>query len=179
MNDYLIFHRRQFYLERNWLIKANTPQRPVEYGPDLVVDFAQCPRLFFAEPFADILSSMEPFGVERIKNPYKPDEDMYAEIDIGTVDELDFIDEVLYAYFHVFNRYDVLDIDHTIWNSESPAIDAIRTPVLDPAKLAAIPLEQRLLFKLDQDPSFLLVHNSVMDKLIAANLKDVWVRWSE
>ncbi|WP_345884466.1 hypothetical protein [Shewanella algae] len=40
MNDYLIFHRRQFYLERNWLIKANTPQRPVEYGPDLVVDFA-------------------------------------------------------------------------------------------------------------------------------------------
>ncbi|TVL57285.1 hypothetical protein [Shewanella algae] len=67
---------------------------------------------------------------------------MYAEIDIGTRDELDFIDEVLYAYFHVFNRYDVLDIDHTIWNSESPAIDAIRTPVLDPAKLAAIPLEQ-------------------------------------
>ncbi|WP_222104710.1 hypothetical protein, partial [Shewanella algae] len=71
MNDYLIFHRRQFYLERNWLIKANTPQRPVELGPDLVVDFAQCPRLFFAEPFADILSSMEPFGVERIKKVHR------------------------------------------------------------------------------------------------------------
>ncbi|MCE9793238.1 hypothetical protein LZ659_16685 [Shewanella indica] len=63
------------------------------------MDFAQCPRLFFAEPFADILSSMEPFGVERIKNPYKPDEDMYAEIDIGTRDELDSIAEVLYDYF--------------------------------------------------------------------------------
>ncbi|MCE9786151.1 hypothetical protein [Shewanella chilikensis] len=59
---------------------------------------------------------------------------------------------MLYAYFHVFNRYDVLDINLTIRNSESPAIDAIRTPVLDPAKLTAIPLEQRLLFKLDQAP---------------------------
>jgi hypothetical protein len=41
----------------------------MELGPDLVVDFAQCPRLFFAKPCADILSSIEPFGVERIKNP--------------------------------------------------------------------------------------------------------------
>ncbi|WP_335923688.1 hypothetical protein [Shewanella chilikensis] len=51
------------------MIKANTLQRPVELGLDLVVDFAQCPRLFFAEPFVNILSSMGPFGVERIENP--------------------------------------------------------------------------------------------------------------
>ncbi|QWL03698.1 hypothetical protein, partial [Shewanella indica] len=63
------------------------------------MDFAQCTRLFFAEPFVNILSSKGPFGVERIENPYKPDEELYAEIDIGTRDELDSIAEVLYDYF--------------------------------------------------------------------------------
>lgn len=180
MNDYQIFHRSKYYQQNNRLIQANKT-RMMEIQPDLVVDFCQCPRLFFAEKFADILSAMELAGVERIKNPYRTDLDSEVQIDIGTEEDLEAIDDVWYVFFHVFNRFDVLDSAATQWSSEtlSPSIGAIIKPALDRSKLDAIPLEERLIFKLDQDPSFMLMHDSVVDALLDAKMQDIWVRWAD
>ncbi|UUM32475.1 hypothetical protein [Vibrio japonicus] len=151
----------------------------MEMQPDLVVDFCQCPRFFFAEKFADILSAMNPKGIERIKNPFRPHLDDEVQIDIGTDDELETIDDIDYVFFHIFNRYDVLDLDTTHWNCEAPSIGSISKPVLDESKLNTIPLEERLIFKLDQDPSFVFMHNSVVDAMLKANMQDIWVRWGD
>ena len=178
MNNYQIFHRSKKYQKMNRLILANK-KRMIEMQPDLVIDFAQCPRLFFATKFADVLSLMKPAGVERIKNPFQPHLDDDCAIDIGTEDELEWIDDVDYVHFHVFNRYDILDHEKTTWNSEIPCIGAVETPVLDEEKINTIALPERLLFKLDQDPSFLFMHNSVVDKMLENNMQDIWVRWGE
>ncbi|AIW13573.1 hypothetical protein VITU102760_25605 [Vibrio tubiashii] len=178
MNEYQIFHRSVHYQKNNRVIQANKV-RMMEIQPDLVVDFCQCPRLFFAEKYADILSAMEPVGVERLKNPYRPALDADVQIDIGTEQELETIDDVDYVFFHVFNRYDVLDKDATQWNCDIPSIGAVAVPILDENKLNAIPLQQRLLFKLEQDPSFMFVHDSVVDAMLNAKMQDIWVRWAE
>ncbi|MCC2522477.1 hypothetical protein [Vibrio coralliilyticus] len=178
MNQYQIFHRSEHYQKNNRLIQANK-ERMMETQPDLVVDFCQCPRLFLAEKYADILSAMEPTGIERIKNPYRPDLDSEAQIDIGDEEEHEIIDDIDYVFFHVFNRYDVLDEGATTWNCDTPSIGAVAAPVLDENKINAIPLQQRLLFKLDQDPSFMFVHDSVVDAMLNAKMQDIWVRWAE
>ncbi|EJR0681500.1 hypothetical protein WOB89_15000 [Vibrio parahaemolyticus] len=178
MHGYEIFHRSKYYQENNRLIQANK-ERMMETQPDLVVDFCQCPRLFFAEKYADILSDMEPLGIERIKNPYRPHLDAEVQIDIGDEEEHEIIDDVDYVFFHVFNRYDVLDNEATVWNCETPSIGAVVSPVLDESKFHAIPLQQRLIFKLDQDPSFMFVHDSVVDAMLNANMQDIWVRWAD
>ncbi len=178
MLNYQIFHREKHFQRDNRLIQANK-KRMFSIQPDLVIDFAQSPRLFFAKKYADILSSMTPEGIERIKNPYQPTEDLGAQIDIGTEKELETIDDIEYVFFHVFNRYDVLDVKATEWNSDTRLIGAVATPVLDETKLNSIPLQQRLIFKLDQDPSFLFMHDSVVDAMLNANMQDIWVRWGE
>lgn len=178
MNNYQVFHRSQYYQQTNRLIQANV-ERMLELQPDLLVDFTQCPRLFLAEKFADMLSAMEPIGVERIKNKHRPHLDLEAQIDIGTKRETDIIDDIDYVHFHVFNRYDVVDPSATEWHCTVPSIGAIKKPVLDKVKLEAIPLQARLLFKLDQDPSYLFMHDSVVDKLLNAKMQDIWVRWGD
>ncbi|MFW7523082.1 hypothetical protein ACODM8_02925 [Vibrio ostreicida] len=178
MLNYQLVHRDKEFQRNNRLVQANK-KRMFSVQPDLVIDFAQSPRLFFAKKYADILSSMAPEGIERIKNPFRPLEDLDAQIDIGTEQELETIDDIDYVFFHVFNRYDVLDKDATQWHCDTPSIGAVTVPVLDDKKLNAIPLQQRLLFKLDQDPSFLFVHDSVVDAMLNAKMQDIWVRWAD
>jgi hypothetical protein len=45
--------------------------------------------------------------------------------------------------------------------------------VLDKEKLAAVPLEDRLVFVAKEDPAFILYHKSVVDIIMAANPEGV------
>ncbi|WP_217654088.1 hypothetical protein, partial [Moritella viscosa] len=47
---------------------------------------------------------------------------------------------------------------------------------LDFTRLESVPLAERLIFKLEEDFGVVIIHNSVIDVLKAARVKDVWVR---
>ena len=51
----------------------------------------------------------------------------------------------------------------------------IESTEFDFSKLENIPLEERLIFKLEEDFGFVFIHQSVID-LLKKDVKDVWVR---
>ncbi|TOO83539.1 hypothetical protein CGH27_27810, partial [Vibrio parahaemolyticus] len=51
----------------------------------------------------------------------------------------------------------------------------IESTEFDFSKLENIPLEERLIFKLEEDFGLVFIHQSVID-LIKKDVKDVWIR---
>lgn len=51
----------------------------------------------------------------------------------------------------------------------------IKSTEFDFSKLENIPLEERLIFKLEEDFGLIFIHQSVID-LLKKDVKDVWVR---
>ncbi|GLR04929.1 hypothetical protein GCM10007906_25170 [Vibrio hyugaensis] len=51
----------------------------------------------------------------------------------------------------------------------------IESTAFDFSKLENIPLEERLIFKLEEDFGLVFIHQSVID-LLKKDVKDVWVR---
>ncbi|WP_339087062.1 hypothetical protein [Shewanella chilikensis] len=51
----------------------------------------------------------------------------------------------------------------------------METAKLDFSRLEGVPLEERLIFKLEEDFGYLFIHNSVV-ALLKKHVKTVWVR---
>ncbi|MFV0352950.1 MAG: hypothetical protein ACK5JF_11690, partial [Oscillospiraceae bacterium] len=73
-----------------------------------------------------------------------------------------------YYILHMYNKIKCMDWENSIWrknrfNKEKASIDEL---VLDNAKLDEVPLEERLVFKVWEDSSYFLFHQSIVEKML-------------
>lgn len=74
-----------------------------------------------------------------------------------------------YYYLHIHHYLECMDKEHSnfIGDEDLDIVLAIKKLVLDHEILAQIPLQDRLVFRLDEDSAFKLFHKSVVDAIMA------------
>lgn len=76
-----------------------------------------------------------------------------------------------YFYLHIYNIYEVLDRDLSEydWDDFIGQASDIEKLILDKEAMNNISLEERLIFKLKEDPTFEFYHQSIVNKIIESN----------
>ena len=82
-------------------------------------------------------------------------------------------DNVLYEdyfYLHIYNIYELLDRDLSVydWDDFIEQAEDIEKIVIS-KNIEKIPLKERLIFKLKEDPTFEFYHKSVVDAIMTTN----------
>ncbi|MFG0449892.1 hypothetical protein [Shewanella sp. yb_14] len=142
-------------------------QTPAPVGaaaPDLLLEMTFSPKLFI---IGDIASKLEPLvqhGVEwldaRVDNsPSQPSDE---QLEVYDNYRMPYIQQTyrLTDKEKQFGKLNWLDTDSTEF---------------DFSRLENIPVEQRLIFKLEEDFGLVFIHQSVID-LLKKHVKTVWVR---
>lgn len=132
--------------------------------PDLLLEMTFSPKLFIRKEIANQLELSVIEGVEWLDarvdcSPSQPAED---EIEVLDNYRMPYLHQT-YALTNQEKRYGKLN-----W------IDANSTD-FDFSKLETIPLEERLIFKLEEDFGLVFIHQSVID-VLKQQVKEVWVR---
>lgn len=127
---------------------------PIPRKPKLV-DYHPVPYTVVSDKIESILAPLSIDGIQFIP----------ATI-TGKDDEL----HENYFYLHIYNIYDALDEVSSIydWDDFIEQAENIEKIVIS-SRLMDMPLENRLIFKLKEDPTFELYHKSVVDQVMSSN----------
>ncbi|MEZ8504328.1 hypothetical protein AB6D08_23835 [Vibrio splendidus] len=144
------------------LQQSPKPIVPVE--PDLLLEMTFSPKLFIIDDIAEKVEQLVVHGVEWLDarvdcSPSQPSDD---QIKVYEDYRMPYIHQTykLTNQEKQFAQLNWIDVENTEF---------------DFSKLESIPLEERLIFKLEEDYGLVFIHQSVID-LLKQHVKDVWVR---
>ncbi|EHR6002641.1 hypothetical protein V8038_003265 [Vibrio parahaemolyticus] len=141
-----------------------SPKPIVPVEPDLLLEMTFSPKLFIISDIASKVEKLVVHGVEWLD----------ARVDCSpsqpTDDQIKVYEDYRMPYIHQaykltgkekqYGKLNWLDIESTEF---------------DFSKLEHIPLEERLIFKLEEDFGLVFIHQSVIN-LLKKDVKDVWIR---
>ncbi|MFA0525598.1 hypothetical protein AB4517_18680 [Vibrio sp. 10N.222.52.C3] len=141
-----------------------TPKPIVPVEPDLLLEMTFSPKLFVIGDIASKVEQLVVHGVEWLDarvdcSPSQPSDD-----------QIKVYEDYRMPYIH--QTYKLTNQEKQF--GKLNWIDAENTE-FDFSKLESIPLEERLIFKLEEDYGLVFIHQSVID-LLKQHVKDVWVR---
>ena len=142
--------------------KSSKPIVPVE--PDLLLEMTFSPKLFIISDIASEVEKLVVHGVEWLD----------ARVDCSpsqpTDEEIKVYEDYRMPYIH--QTYKLTDKEKQYGKLNWLDIESTE---FDFSKLENIPLEERLIFKLEEDFGLVFIHQSVID-LLKKDVKDVWIR---
>ncbi|NRA83801.1 MAG: hypothetical protein HRU22_08545 [Gammaproteobacteria bacterium] len=149
----------------NQFVFQQSAKTMITVQPDLLLEITFSPKLFIIDDIATKIEALVKHGVEwldaRIDNsPSLPQDD-----------EIKVFENFRMPYIH--QTYRLTDQEKQL--GQLNWLD-LKTVALDFSRLDAVPLEERLLFKLEEDFGIVLIHNSVIEALKNAKVKDIWIR---
>ena len=141
-----------------------TPKPIVPVEPDLLLEMTFSPKLFIISDIAEKVEKLVKHGVEwldaRVEcSPSQP-----------TDDQIKVFENFRMPYIH--QTYRLTDEEKQYGKLNWLDLDTVE---LDFSRLENIPLEERLIFKLEEDFGYVFIHESVIE-LLKKHVKDVWVR---
>ena len=141
-----------------------TPNPIVPVEPDLLLEVTFSPKLFIIDDIASKVEKLVQHGVEWLDarvdcSPSQPSDD-----------QIKVFENYRMPYIH--QTYKLTDQEKQL--GKLNWLD-IESTVFDFSKLENVPLEERLIFKLEEDYGVVFIHESVID-LLNQHVKDVWVR---
>ncbi len=141
-----------------------TPKRMLPLEPDLLLEMTFSPKLFIIDDIAAKVEAVVQHSVEWLDarvdcSPSQPSED---EILVYENFRMPYIHQTyrLTNQEKQYGKLNWLDIQSADFQWD---------------RLQDIPLEQRLIFKLEEDFGIVFIHQSIID-LLKQHVKDVWVR---
>ena len=142
--------------------KSSKPIVPVE--PDLLLEMTFSPKLFIISDIASEVEKLVVHGVEWLDaradcSPSQPSDD-----------EIRVYEDYRMPYIH--RDYRLTDKEKQYGKLNRLDIESTE---FDFSKLENISLEDRLIFKLEEDFGLVFIHKSVIE-LFIKGVKDVWVR---
>lgn len=142
-----------------------TEKKIIPVEPDLLIDLSFSPKLFVINDISPVIEKMTKSGVEWIDScidcsPSQPQDD-----------EVRVYENFRTPYIHRTFRLTTKEKKHDELNWLD--IDEVE---LDFSKLDGIPLEERLIFKLEEDFGYIFIHHSIIEALRGGGVKDVWIR---
>lgn len=141
-----------------------TPKPMIPVEPDLLLEMTFSPKLFVIKEVASKLESLVKYGVEWLD----------ARVDVSPSQPSDSQIKV-YGYFrmpYIHQTYKLTNQEKQFGKLNWLDIESVE---FDFSKLDKVPLEQRLIFKLEEDYGIVFIHQSVID-LLKKHVKDVWIR---
>jgi len=148
-----------FYIKQKEYIE--NPERmffclgaPVPRNP-VMVDYHPVPYTVVSKKIYDILQPLFINGVQLIP---------------ATITGKDNVLYEDYFYLHIYNIYELLDRDLSVydWDDFVEQAEDIEKIVIS-KNIEKIPLKERLIFKLKEDPTFEFYHKSVVDAIMTTN----------
>lgn len=145
-------------------IFQQTPERIVPTEPDLLLEMTFSPKLFIINDLSPKVESLVQHGVEWLD----------ARIDCSpsqpTDEKIKVFENFRMPYIHQTYRLTNEEKQYGKLNwLDLNSVD------LDYSRLDNTPLEDRLIFKLEEDFGYVFIHESVIE-LLKKHVKDVWVR---
>ncbi len=145
-------------------IFQQTPERIVPTEPDLLLEMTFSPKLFIINDLSQKVESLVQHGVEWLD----------ARIDCSpsqpTDEQIKVFENFHMPYIHQTYRLTNEEKQYGKLNwLDLNSVD------LDFSRLDNIPLEERLIFKLEEDFGYVFIHESVIE-LLKKHVKDVWIR---
>ncbi|MEZ8632440.1 hypothetical protein AB6D56_17965 [Vibrio lentus] len=141
-----------------------TPKPIVPVEPDLLLEMTFSPKLFVIGDIASKVEQLVVHGVEWLDarvdcSPSQPSDD---QIKVYEDYRMPYIRQTykLTNQEKQFGKLSWLDAENTEF---------------DFSRLESIPLEERLIFKLEEDYGLVFIHQSVID-LLNQHVNDVWIR---
>ncbi|MEZ8575793.1 hypothetical protein AB6C82_13220 [Vibrio splendidus] len=141
-----------------------TPKPIVPVEPDLLLEMTFSPKLFVIGDIASKVEQLVVHGVEWLDarvdcSPSQPSDD---QIKVYEDYRMPYIHQTykLTNQEKQFGKLNWIDAENTEFNF---------------SKFENIPLEERLIFKLEEDYGLVFIHQSVID-LLKQHVNDVWVR---
>lgn len=105
----------------------------------------------FSEEIKDILGKLNIYNTQLLP----------AKVKINSEITLD------YYHLHIYNLIpEVIDYENSEYEGEEDDIDYMSKIMLNPNKITEIPLEKRLVFKLEEFPFREIFHKSIVDKIM-------------
>ena len=136
----------------------------VSVEPDLLLEMTFSPKLFIIDDIAEKLERIITHGVEWLDarvdcSPSQPKDD---EIKVYENFRMPYIHQIyrLTNQEKEYGKLNWLDLENTTF---------------DFSRIKDIPLEKRLIFKLEEDFGFVFIHQSIID-ILKSYVKDVWIR---
>ncbi|GHV35514.1 hypothetical protein FACS1894178_5240 [Bacteroidia bacterium] len=156
-NDCPPYLRKKEYIE-NPETMAFCFGKPIPRKPKMA-DYHSEPNSVISKKIFDVLDNLNIKGIQLIPS-----------IITGKNDEI----YENYWYIHIINHYSVIDKENSEceWNTLGK-IRALDKLVLDEEKLKAIPLDERLIFRMPEYRVEALFHKSVVDAIMATNPEGV------
>lgn len=141
-----------------------TPKPIVPVEPDLLLEMTFSPKLFIINDIADKVENLVQHGVEWLD----------ARVDCSpsqpTDEQIKVFENFRMPYIHQTYRLTNEEKQYGKLNwLDLNSVD------LDFSRLNNIPLEERLIFKLEEDFGYVFIHENVIE-LLKKHVKDVWVR---
>ncbi|WP_122047578.1 hypothetical protein [Vibrio atlanticus] len=141
-----------------------TPKPIVPVEPDLLLEMTFSPKLFIIGDIASKVEQLVVHGVDWLDarvdcSPSQPSDD-----------QIKVYEDYRMPYIH--KTYRLTDQEKQF--GKLNWIDAENTE-FDFSRLESIPLEERLIFKLEEDYGLVFIHQSVID-LLKQYVNDVWIR---
>ncbi|QUM80177.1 hypothetical protein HWV01_07715 [Moritella sp. 5] len=160
-NEYHLLSKTQF--AHFPFQQSAKPIVPVE--PDLLLEMTFSPKLFIIDDISPKVEALVKHGVEWLDarvdcSPSQPEDD-----DIKVHEN--------YRMPYIHQTYSLTNEEKQFGKLNWLDLDKVE---LDFTRLESVPLAERLIFKLEEDFGVVVIHNSVIDVLKAARVKDVWVR---
>ncbi|TDM51520.1 hypothetical protein [Aliivibrio fischeri] len=159
---------RKYYILTKELFKdfpfQQTPKPIVPVEPDLLLEMTFSPKLFIINDIANKVENLVQHGVEWLDacvdcSPSQP-----------TDEQIKVFENFRMPYIHQTYRLTNEEKQYGKLNwLDLNSVD------LDFSRLNNIPLEERLIFKLEEDFGYVFIHESVIE-LLKKHVKDVWVR---
>ncbi len=160
MNDYIVLSKQSL----SYFPLQQSPKRMLPLEPDLLLEMTFSPKLFIIDDIAAKVEAVVQYGVEWLDarvdcSPSQPSED---EILVYENFRMPYIHQTyrLTNQEKQYGKLNWLDIQSADFQWD---------------RLQDIPLEQRLIFKLEEDFGIVMVHQTVID-LLKQHVKDVWIR---
>ncbi|WP_394136519.1 hypothetical protein [Aliivibrio fischeri] len=141
-----------------------TPKPIVPVEPDLLLEMTFSPKLFIINDISEKVENLVQHGVEWLdaRVDCSPSQPADEQIKVFENFRMPYIHQT-YRLTNEEKQYGKLN-----W-LDFNSVD------LDFSRLNNIPLEERLIFKLEEDFGYVFVHESVIE-LLKKHVKDVWVR---
>ncbi|KLN63068.1 hypothetical protein [Vibrio sp. VPAP30] len=141
-----------------------TPKPIVPVEPDLLLEMTFSPKLFIIGDIASKVEQLVQHGVEWLDarvdcSPSQPSDD-----------QIKVYEDYRMPYIH--QTYKLTDKEKQYGKLNWLDVDSTE---FDFSKLEHVPLEERLIFKLEEDYGLVFIHESVIE-LLKKHVKDVWVR---
>ncbi|WP_072054263.1 hypothetical protein [Aliivibrio fischeri] len=141
-----------------------TPKPIVPVEPDLLLEMTFSPKLFIINDIAEKVENLVQHGVEWLD----------ARVDCSpsqpTDEQIKVFENFRMPYIHQTYRLTNEEKQYGKLNwLDLNSVD------LDFSRLNNIPLEERLIFKLEEDFGYVFIHENVIE-LLKKHVKDVWVR---